>query len=209
MVLRKKEKKKCKSKINIYVLIGLLLLPIGIGVIIADILSTSYQEHTEMDAVKRFYATETKNQETKIKESEVEGKKDTKVSYIATIKIPKIKLERGLVSPTSKFNNIEYNVSFLKDSAMPDEKDGNVIIASHSGNARVSYFRNLDKLEIDDKISLHYNEKNYTYSIVSIYDIEKTGQAKIIRNQNTNTLTLITCRHNTNRQIVIIAELIN
>lgn len=209
MVLRKKEKNKHKSKMNICILVGLTLLLLGVGVITIDVLSTSYQEHTEMDALKKLYATETKKQDTKIEESEVKEKEETSVSYIATIKIPKIKLERGLVSPTSKFNNIEYNVSFLEDSAMPDEPRGNVILASHAGNAKVSYFRNLDKLDIGDKISLYYNEKNYIYSIVSIYDIEKTGQAKIIRNQNASTLTLITCRHNTNKQIIIISELIN
>ena len=38
-------------------------------------------------------------------------------------------------------------------------------------------------------------------------DIEKTGKAKIIRNNNVNTLTLVTCRHNTNNQIIVICEL--
>ena len=43
---------------------------------------------------------------------------------------------------------------------------------------------------------------------IRIYDIEKTGKAEIIKNKNTTTLTLITCRHNTNKQIVIICELV-
>ena len=41
-----------------------------------------------------------------------------------------------------------------------------------------------------------------------MYDIEKTGTANIIRNKEKTTLTLITCRHNTNKQIVVICELI-
>ena len=44
--------------------------------------------------------------------------------------------------------------------------------------------------------------------VVDIYDIEKTGTAEIIKNKNTTTLTLITCRHNTNKQIVIICEMV-
>ena len=40
-----------------------------------------------------------------------------------------------------------------------------------------------------------------------MYDIEKTGSANIIRNANKSTLTLVTCRHNTNKQIIIICEL--
>ena len=44
---------------------------------------------------------------------------------------------------------------------------------------------------------------------MKIYDIDKTGKAKIDRDNNTSTLTLITCRHNTEKQIVLIAELQN
>ena len=40
------------------------------------------------------------------------------------------------------------------------------------------------------------------------YDIDKTGTANIVRNAEKNTLTLITCRHNTNKQIVYICELV-
>ena len=84
----------------------------------------------------------------------------------------------------------------------------NVIIAGHSGSARISYFRKLDQLVIGDKASLNYKGKVYNYKIVDIYDIDKTGKAEIIREKNKSTLTLITCRHNTKKQIVVIAELI-
>ena len=102
---------------------------------------------------------------------------------------------------------LKYNVEILKDSASPEEQNGNVILAAHSGNARISYFRNLDKLVLGDDISLEYKSKIYKYKIVDIYLIDKTGTAEIIRNKNKNTLTLITCKHNTNKQIIIIAEL--
>lgn len=44
--------------------------------------------------------------------------------------------------------------------------------------------------------------------MVNTYDVEKTGTVEILRNVQKNTLTLITCRHNTNKQIVIICELV-
>jgi len=91
---------------------------------------------------------------------------------------------------------------------MPDQVNGNVIIAGHSGSARVSYFRKLDQLVIGDSVSMDYKNKTYNYKVVDIYDIEKTGTAEIIKNKNTTTLTLITCRHNTNKQIVIICEMV-
>ena len=130
------------------------------------------------------------------------------INYIAVLKIPKIGLERGLVDPNSYLNNVNYNLEFIKGSSMPDQENGNVIIAGHSGSARISYFRKLDQLVIGDKASLNYKGKVYNYKIVDIYDIDKTGKAEIIREKNKSTLTLITCRHNTKKQIVVIAELI-
>ena len=73
---------------------------------------------------------------------------------------------------------------------------------------RVSYFRKLDQLVIGDSVSIDYKNQTYNYKVIDIYDIEKTGKAEIIKNKNTTTLTLITCRHNTNKQIVIICELV-
>lgn len=114
---------------------------------------------------------------------------------------------RGLVDSSSSLNNVNYNVEIIKGSTMPNVKNGNLILAGHSGNAKVSYFRNLNKLEKNDKIIIDFNNELYTYNVVNKYEIEKNGKAKIIRNSNETTLTLITCKHNTNKQIVVIAEL--
>ena len=76
-------------------------------------------------------------------------------------------------------------------------------------NSNISYFKNLNKMELNDLIYVYYNGEKFNYKITNIYDVEKTGQVSISKNNNANTLTLITCRHNTNKQIVIIAELTN
>ena len=41
-----------------------------------------------------------------------------------------------------------------------------------------------------------------------IYDVDKNGKVQIKRNLSKTTLTLITCRHNTEKQIVMILELV-
>lgn len=211
MVIRKKENNNKLNK-SWLIITGSLLFIAGICIIIFDVLSDKNIDKNENNALKDFYIHETElveEQQDEIIEIPVEEKKKQKIEYIAALKIPKINFERGLVNPSSYLNNIQYNVAFLKDSAMPDQINGNVILAAHSGNARISYFKKLDKLSIDDKVIIDYKGKTYTYSVAHIYDIEKTGKAKIIRNQNTSTLTLITCRHNTNNQIVVICELVN
>ena len=50
--------------------------------------------------------------------------------------------------------------------------------------------------------------KDYVYRMVNSYEIEKNGYAHILRNAEKTTLTLITCKHNTNKQLIVICELI-
>ena len=201
------EKRKIKSK-SWLIVIGSLLFLLGTSLIIYDIYFTKQIENEESLAIEEFYVNEETIEKEPIIEEEKEIKEQQKINYIAVLKIPKIKLERGLVDPNSYLNNVNYNIEILDESSMPDEKGGNVILAAHSGNARISYFRNLDKLSIGDDISIDYQSNTYKYKVADTYLIDKTGTAKIIRNKNKSTLTLITCKHNTNKQIIIIAEMI-
>lgn len=134
-------------------------------------------------------------------------KKAALIEYILYLKIPKINLNKGIVSKDSKFNNVDRNIQILKESDMPDIENGNLILASHSGNSNVSYFKDLNKLELNDNIYIEYNNKKYHYKIVNYYIVEKTGLIDIIRNKNKANLTLITCIENSNKQLVIICEL--
>lgn len=123
-----------------------------------------------------------------------------------TIEIPKIKLNKHLFKQT-ELNDVNKNIEILKESDMPDVPNGNLILAAHSGNSSVSYFKNIHKLKKEDDLFIKYNQKQYEYKLKYTYDIEKTGIAQIIRNPNKNTLTLITCIEGTNKQLIIIAEL--
>ena len=206
------EAKKRKNKSWLIILTGFFILLLGVGTITYYFISNKQLDNLEDDALKTFYIEEEKinNEVEQPKEPEKEEVKEhKKIEYIAVLKIPKINLERGLVDPSSYLNNVNYNIQFLKNSAMPDQRYGNVMLAAHSGNARVSYFKNLNKLEMDDNVSISYKGKIYNYKVVNIYDIEKTGKAQIIRNKNVSTLTLVTCRHNTNKQIIVICELVD
>lgn len=209
MQLKRKESKELsKSR---FIVIGSLLILFGIGLITFDILSNMNMDNLEEEAITEFYKKEeiaTDIPEIKEDEKiEVVNKKTSKIEYIGVLYIPKINLKRGLVDPTSYQNNIQYNIQFLKDSSMPDEMYGNVILAAHSGNARISYFKNLDKLDKNDEVTIDYNNKTYVYSVVNKYEVEKSGKVNVIRNRTENTLTLITCKHNTNKQIVVVCEL--
>ena len=203
--------KKEKNK-SWLVITGFFILLLGISTITYYFISNKQLDNLEDDALKTFYIEEAKinNEVEQPKEPEKEEVKEhKKIEYIAVLKIPKINLERGLVDPNSYLNNVDYNIQILKNSAMPDQRFGNVMLAAHSGNARISYFRNLDKLDINDNVSISYKGKIYSYKVVNIYDIEKNGKAQIIRNKNVSTLTLVTCRHNTNKQMIVICEFVS
>ena len=214
-MLKRKENNKNKDKKSQLLIVGSLLILLGLGVIIGKIYFDIRSDNLENIALVEFYEEQEEinnnisseiTEETNIEKEEV--KSTTPLDYIAVLKIPSIGLEKGLVSKDSYYNNVNKNIKILDESDMPDEENGNVILAAHSGNGKNAFFKNLNKLEIDNIVSIFYNGYEYKYRMVNTYDVEKTGTVEILRNAQKNTLTLITCRHNTNKQIVIICELV-
>lgn len=129
--------------------------------------------------------------------------------YLGVLEIPKIGLKRGFFGLDSKYNNIEYNVTLVKGSNMPDEVNGNLILMAHSGDAYISFFAYLYRLSIGDNVYVTYNKVKYHYKIANIYNVEKNGTVKIVRNFNKNCLTLITCtKDDPYSQTVYISELV-
>lgn len=129
--------------------------------------------------------------------------------YLGVLEIPKIRLKRGFYNLGSKYNNIQYNVSMVEGSTLPDVVNGNLILMAHSGNAYISYFANLYKLGIGDDAYVTYAGNSYHYQIVNIYEVEKNGTVTIHRNYDKTTLTLITCtKDNDYAQTIYICELV-
>ena len=129
--------------------------------------------------------------------------------YLGVLEIPRISLKRGFYNFDSKYNNIEYNVTLIRGSQMPDVAGGNLILMAHSGDAYISYFAYLYKLNIGDYAYITYNNIKYQYKLVNIYEVEKNGQVSINRNYDNTTLTLITCTKDDDyHQTVYIFELI-
>ena len=212
-MLKRKEKNNKSQLIKV----GSFLILLGMGIISTNLIINFINIQNEKDLIKEYYENEEYIVDVPVVEEEtpqeepVEEKQEEKkveVNYIAVIKIPKIGLEKGLASKDSYWNNVNRNIQILTESDMPDKEKGNVILAGHSGNSSVSYFRKLNKLQIDDKVSISYNGKEYIYKMVNSYEIEKNGYAHILRNAEKTTLTLITCKHNTNKQLIVICELV-
>jgi len=218
-MLKRKTKNNNQRKSQLFI-VGSFLIIVGVGILGGKIVNNYLDKKQEQDLINEFYEQQEEYvvdipvmEEELVKEeiAEQEEKKETTtptINYIAVIKIPKIGLEKGLASKGSYWNNVNRNIEILSESDMPDVDKGNVILASHSGNSNISYFRKLNKLQNNDVVSIVYNGKEYKYKMVNSYEIEKNGYAHIVRNAEKSTLTLITCKHNTDKQIVVICELV-
>ena len=121
---------------------------------------------------------------------------------MAVLEIPKINLKRGIYDKSNINNNVDKNIFILNESILPSEEvNSHILLASHSGNSYISYFRNLYKLNINDKVYFYYQGIKYIYEISDKYEIEKTGTIKLSFD-NHDDITLITCINNTNKQLI-------
>ena len=93
--------------------------------------------------------------------------------------IDKIKLSENIPDKESNTNDVKYGLSLLNESDQFPHENGIMIIASHSGNSKISYFKYLDELVIGDDIDVYYDGITYKYKINNIYEINKTGELKI------------------------------
>jgi len=208
-----KRKIEIKSK-HLLILIGVFFIIGAISMVSFKYYNLYKTKHQETENIEIFFEeqrineTIDENEEQVVEEQKKEEIKKETINYIAVIEIPKISLKRGLVDKNSWRNNVNQNIQILKESNMPNEDKGNFILAAHSGSSSVSYFKNLHKLVNDDPVYVYYDNVVYTYKIVNKYEIEKTGQAVIKRNMQKQTLTMITCISGTEKQMVVIAELV-
>lgn len=204
------KKKICKN--NIIFILGLLIVIICIIIIFFSIVKKQKLVAKENKGIEMFFEKQIVN-DNELDELEVDDNNSKNISqnfeYIAVLEIPKINLKRGLVDIDSIYNSIDYNIQILKESTMPNIDNSNLILVAHSGNSNVSFFKNLDKLEILDNVYLYYNNTVYQYEIYDKYEIEKIGSVKINKNINSKTITMITCLDNTNKQIVLVGKLID
>lgn len=130
--------------------------------------------------------------------------------YLGVLEIPKIGLKRGFYNFDSRYNNVQYNVTMVEGSTMPDYPNGNLILMAHSGDAYISFFAYLWKLNVGDTAYVSYLGKKYQFQITDIYDVPKIGVVKIRRNMDRTCLTLITCtKDNDTAQTIYVAELVN
>lgn len=122
---------------------------------------------------------------------------------IGEIIIPKINIDKPLFRVQSPENNIEKNITILKESIFPDKDNSIMLLAAHSGIGEIAYFNDLDKLNIEDEIILIINKTRYIYKVNNIWEEKKNGYININKSNNKK-LILTTCSlTNNNYQLII------
>ncbi len=173
--------------------------------VLEDALIEEYLEDTTM-----LTNSTTKNKTTKHTIKNTIIRSTTKVNYLMVLHIPKINIKKGIYNKNDKNNNVDKNIQILDSSSMPDEDKGNVILASHNGNTKVSYFKDLEKLDINDLSYIYYKGIKFTYKVYKKEIVDKVGSINISKDKNSSNLILISCKNGTNdKQIVYVLKQIN
>ena len=204
-----KRKNKIKNKrYSILIMIGVFFIFLGSSYLIYNQYNNEKQDSINDGLIEDYFKVEDEIIETPQKEIEEEKPvPKEKIDYIAVLEIPKIKLKRGIVDKNSSYNNVNRNIYTLKETTMPDEEDNShIMLASDSGNSYISYFKNLNKLNLNDEVYFFYKNNKYVYKVIKKYEVEKTGTVKLSK-KNSSDITLITCVSGTNNQIVLVANL--
>lgn len=209
MELLKKE--KTNKRYLLIILIGIFFFLLGTSFLIFNYYKQEKQNNIEQEKIEEFFEIDEQEEvQEEIKDDEETSSEVVQEeNYIGILEIPKINLKKGLVDKNSPSNNVNKNIYILKETTLPDERiNSHIILASHSGNSYISYFKNLKKLDMKDKVNFYYKNVKYIYEISNKYEIEKTGTTEL-KITNKSDITLITCISGTNKQVVYVANLID
>lgn len=125
-----------------------------------------------------------------------------KNDILATIKIDKINIDNPIYNLSDPKNNVEENITILDGSILPDKENSILFIAAHSGEGKIAYFDNLDKLEKGDIVNFFYKNKEYKYIVATIYEEDKNGYIHVSK-ENYKQLVLTTCSKNKGKQLIV------
>ena len=128
-------------------------------------------------------------------------KKDDIIGYI---KIDKINLKEKLYKIESPENEVDKNITILKESIIPPNDKSNIYIAAHSGTGKTAFFDKLNHLTTNDIVILYLYNKEYIYTVKDIWNEYKNGYIYIPQNNESN-LILTTCNPNKEKLQLIIS----
>ena len=132
----------------------------------------------------------------------VYGLKNQIISYIS---IPEIKVNLPVYLGASE-SNMKKGAVHLTETSYPIGGDNtNCVIAAHRGYSKAAMFREIEKLEIGDKVFLENFREKLEYEVVQLRVVAPDDISQILIQEGKDMLTLITChpyRKNSQRYVV-------
>ena len=129
-------------------------------------------------------------------------KVNIKEEIFGILQIDKINLEGVIYKKNSKKNDVNKNIY------LANADTNKIVLAAHSGNSLISYFKDLVKLNKGDQIVFIKDDSKKTYEVFKIELVDKTGILKLV-NYRYPILCLITCdKSNKDKQIVYYTRLL-
>ena len=191
--------------------IGLLIIVSSIFILLLNFEYNKEIQNQNEDRVDNYLKV-TSNIETSDKSSTPESVTTPITStfnYSGILEIPKINLKAGFANSDDNFTIINYAIGVDPNSVYPPEQ-GNFILYAHSGNSSIAYFKNLNKVSLNDDIYVYVDGVKYHYQIVEMYNVEKIGTVNVLASETEKYITLITCsRTNKNQQLIVIGKYVN
>ncbi len=201
---------KTKTINNKLKFILLILITVIISVVVYDKIDTSIKDKKEEEKISSFFDLQKEIQDT-IKTPENMERNSNNENFIGILDIPKINLQRGFYSLESSKNTVDIGLEVIKGSQMPDVENSELVIAGHSGNGYLAFFKELDKIEKGNLIYITYQGYKYTYKLKSTTITDKNGEIEIEKEEDSQTLILTTCNpeNRDKEQLTLISILIN
>lgn len=112
-------------------------------------------------------------------------------AYLGILEISAIALKRGFYPYSSTKNTVDENIEVITKNCLPSEQCS-FILASHSGSSNISFFKHLDKLQLNDEAIIYYQNNQFAYHLERKISVPKNGVITLLKN-NKSTLILTTC----------------
>lgn len=208
---------KVRTKIinNKIIVVLIILLIIISGILTFKTIRDNQKSKEEDELISSFFDldkeipedTNGSQQQFEVDKQKIKNKEQ----YIGVLQIPSIKLQRGFYRKTSKKNTVNIGLEVINGSQMPNIENSELVLAGHSGNGYLAFFKELDKVEKGSLIYVYYDEIKYTYKLEETTITNKDGEIKIEKDTNSQTLILTTCNPNNRdkEQLILISKLIN
>lgn len=126
-------------------------------------------------------------------------------NMVGYLDIPKMEITLPIYLGATK-ENLKKGATLLSQTSIPvGGNHTNAVIAAHRGMTTNEMFRNIQKLEIGDQISITNTWEKLTYKVSEIKIINPEDISEVLIQENRELVTLITChpyRKNYQRYVV-------